>query len=83
MIPLVAWMINELVGLYNRKFTSWQGLPPDFGLGLYFHQGQLEYGIYTPILGHFGGADHLAFYEPDCLVPLPWPHELTAEHLKI
>lgn len=75
-------ILGQLVRLYNRRFVSTQGLPPDFSVTLQFQSGMFRYGIYTPILNHWGGAEQMALYEPGCPTTLPWPHEVTAEYLK-
>jgi len=77
----LALILADLITLYNNKFRSVQGLPPDFNLVFLFQSAELKYGLYTPILNHWGAAENISFYE-NCPVTLPWPHEITAEHLK-
>ncbi|MEK9186280.1 MAG: hypothetical protein AAB885_01705 [Patescibacteria group bacterium] len=76
---LVA-LIEKLVILGNRKFTSDQGLSPDYSLALYFNRG-FQYGLYTPALNHWGGYENLALYTQRHFVA-PWLSETTAEYLK-
>lgn len=78
----IALMLHDVVSLYNKRFKSTQGLSPDFSIGLQFWQGEFQYGLYTPVLNHWGAAEQMALYEPGCPLTLPWPHELTAEYLK-
>lgn len=78
----LALMLHDVVSLYNKKFRSTQELAPDFSVGLQFWRGEFQYGLYTPILNHWGAAEQMALYEPGCPTTLPWPHELTAEYLK-
>lgn len=80
-VPL-AYLISEVITLYNQKFKSTQGLPPDFSLALQFLNGEFQYGVYTPVLNHWGAAEQMALYEPGCPITLPWPHEQTVEYLK-
>jgi len=81
-VAVLARELSRLVLLYNKKFKSAQGLSPDFSLALQFLNGELQYGIYTPILNHWGAAEQMTLYEPGCPITLPWPHEMTAEYLK-
>lgn len=78
----LADAIHAIVSLYNKKFLSVEGLAPEFNLTLNFGKyGAFQYGLYTPILNHWGSAEQMALYE-GCHITLPWPHELTAEYLK-
>ena len=81
-VAVLAESISRLVLIYSEKFKSAQGLPPDFSLALQFLNGEFQYGIYTPILNHWGAAEQMALYEPGCPITLPWSHEITVEHLK-
>lgn len=78
----IASLLYEVVSLYNKKFMSTQELSPDFSIGLQFWRGEFQYGLYTPVLNHWGAAEQMALYEPGCPITLPWSHELTAEYLK-
>lgn len=81
-IGTLAYFIHEIVMLYGVKLRSTQGLPPDFSVALQFFGGEFQYGVYTPILNHWGGAEQMALYELGCPITLPWSHELTAKYLK-
>ncbi len=78
----LAFFVYRVISLYNKKFKSTQGLSPDFSLALQFLDGEFQYGIYTPVLNHWGGTEQMALYESGCSTTLPWPHELTVKHLK-
>lgn len=78
LVSLIAGIVN----LYNQRFCSTQGLPPDFSLALILRNSCLDYGLYTPILNHWGAAENIALYEPKIPITLPWSHEVTADYLK-
>ncbi len=59
----LASSIASIVSLYNDKFMSSEGLPPDFSLALQFLNGEFQYGGYTPILNHWGAAEQMVLYE--------------------
>lgn len=74
-------IIWDCIVLGNHKWKSAQGLPPDYSIALRFVNGKFDYGLYTPILNHLGGADFMSQYNGSA-VALPWPHEVTAEYLQ-
>lgn len=71
----------QIVELYNSKFLSFQGLPPEFMVAVVCHQSWLRYATYVPILHQLGFPHYLAL-SGDSKMTIPWPHELTVEHLK-
>lgn len=74
--------INEVVSLYNKRFLSVEGLEPDFNIAIHCGGGGgILYAEYTPILNHWGSAEHMALYE-GWHITLPWPHEMTAQYLR-
>lgn len=83
----IADTLSQLISLYNCKFKSTQNLSPDFSIGFRFGKtktggSKLLYALYTPVLNHWGAAEQIALYEDGYPNSLPWPHELTAQHLK-
>ena len=76
----LATTIHRLVTLFNQKFTSAQGLKPDFQVFVRFMNRRLVYAKYTPILNMWGGSEYAAIDEMTPFV-LPWPHEATVRHL--
>jgi hypothetical protein len=77
----VARTVSRIIGLYNRKFESKEGMPPDYMLGLTFRNRKFEYGVYTPVLNNWGFTEYLGLIEGRPLI-LPWPHEETVRHLR-
>jgi len=77
---VLADVLASTVALYNRKFRSIQGLPPDYMIGIRFHDGRMLYGYYVPILSQWGFTEHFGLVEGTPLI-LPWPHEETVRHL--
>lgn len=79
--PMVAGVLADILLMYNRAFRSEEGLPPDFALGLRLIGPRLVYGVYTPILSHWGFTEYFGILEDSAFV-LPWPHEESVELLK-
>ncbi len=74
-------IVARLVALYAEKFCSTEGLAPDYQIGLKFVHGRFDYGIFVPILNHWGVTEYFALLGTGPII-LPWPHEETAKHLK-
>ncbi|MEK7507752.1 MAG: hypothetical protein AAB602_01550 [Patescibacteria group bacterium] len=79
-VDALAQTIHRLVTLFNKKFTSAQGLKPDFQVFLRFDGGKLVYAKFIPILNMWGVTEYAAIDEHTPFV-LPWPHEATVQHL--
>lgn len=77
---VLAEVIDWLACLFYRKFKSKEGMTPDFSITLRFQNG-FFYGVFIPTLSNWGSTEYLAIHE-GMPVLLPWPHEVTAEHLK-
>lgn len=76
-----ARVLCEVIELYNEKFRSIQGLPPDYMLAFRFLGQNIRYASYVPILNNWGFTEYLGILERTPLI-LPWPPELTAIQLK-
>ncbi len=81
-LPELSGDLHKLVSLYNQKFKSKQGLPPDYNVSIVMVGGNIMHGLYTPILSNLGGAEQMAYYYKDAPLSLPWSHEKTIEYLK-
>lgn len=79
-LDTLALILHRLIALFNAKFKSAQGLPPDFEIFVRFTSGLLVYAKYIPILNMWGGSEYAAIDELTPFV-LPWPHETTVKHL--
>lgn len=76
----LAETLANLIALYNDRFKSTQGLPPDFNLWLEIENGYLLGGTYTPILNQIGFDGYAAIQRNTPFV-LAWSHADTARHL--
>lgn len=79
--PELASVLSKVISMYRRGFTSLQGLPPDYIIGLTFWGTRLTYGTFIPILNNWGFTEYVGLLERTPLI-LPWPHEVTLRHLK-
>ncbi len=73
-------LVNHIISLYNVKFKSAEGMPPDFSVSFLITKGSIYYGCYIPTLYHEGAYNKLEAIER-CVVQLPWTHEVTLRHL--
>lgn len=76
----LASYIARVVAMYNEKFVSAQGLQPEYTVAVVCDGDGLRYATYVPVLSYRGFPARLA-YTGDSYITLPWPHELTVEHL--
>lgn len=76
----IGTAVARLISMFNKSFTSTQGMPPDFRLGFQMENGFLMRGVYTPILNQLGFDADIAAVERTPYV-LAWTHESTADHL--
>jgi len=76
----LAKVLIRIITLYNEKFLSKEGLPPDYRITLRIKNGKVFGGWYTPILNFWGFDQEIALLEGRLIV-LPWPHETTVKHL--
>lgn len=80
-IQSLAETIEQIVNLYNKKFLSAQGLPPDYRLTIRIkNNNEIFAGWYVPILNHWGFDHDTAFIEKQPIV-LPWTHKTTVNFL--
>lgn len=77
----LAGTMSEIIGLYNKRFESKQGMAPDYMFALTFRNRDFAYGVYVPVLNNWGFTEYLGLIEGRSLV-LPWPHEETVRHLR-
>jgi hypothetical protein len=74
--------VGRVVEVYARAFKSDQGMSPDYQMSFHFNsKGEFMYGVYRPILNHWGATEYDALYTGSELI-LPWPHVVTAEHVR-
>ncbi len=79
----LALNLVEIIHMYNDKFMSTEGLPPEYMVGLKFRKRGFMYGFYIPILNHLGFPEYFSLLgEEPRSITLPWPHEKTVAHLK-
>jgi diadenosine tetraphosphate (Ap4A) HIT family hydrolase len=76
----IAELIHRIVAAFGERFVGTEGFPPHFMLGLKIQTGTFKYGFYLPILNHWGFTEYFGLLEGTPLL-LPWPHEVTAQHL--
>ncbi|MBI5728689.1 MAG: hypothetical protein HY983_00380 [Candidatus Magasanikbacteria bacterium] len=76
----LAGVLQRIIRMFAEKFTSSQGLPPDFQINVKFIKGRVVYACFIPILNNWGGTEYLALME-GTPITLPWPHEDTLGHL--
>lgn len=75
-------VIGHVIQAYKGKFTSEQGLPPDFMVGIHLNSlGGFMYGEYIPILNHWGLTEYGGLLAGTPII-LPWPHQVTVEHVR-
>lgn len=72
--------LSKLIALFNTRFRSTEGLLPDFQVGFKIRSGKFVYGMYVPIINHWGTAEYFALLGVGSIA-LPWSHEETAGHL--
>jgi hypothetical protein len=77
----LAGTLDRLVRSAAAAFVSNQGASPQFTLGLCFEGRKLCVGSYVPILNHWGFTEYLGLVTGGPVV-LPWPHDVTAQHLR-
>lgn len=79
----VASIIDWIVKRGNEKWMSTQGMPPEFTVLVRISsEGAFLYADYCPILSMWGAMEYpLAHFEGGPIT-LPWPHEVTAAHLR-
>lgn len=77
----LASVLSRIITLYNEKFRSTQGLPPDYTIGIKFLGSTMLYCSYIPILNNWGITEYLGLLERAPLI-LPWSHRTTVEHLR-
>ncbi len=75
-----ARVLADVIELYNIRFKSVEGLPPDFMLSLVWEKNRFTYGMYVPILNQWGCAEYIGFVENQP-IGLPWPHKETVKQL--
>lgn len=80
-IKCLARVLTRIIALYNTKFLSTQGLPPDYRITVRIRNGEIFAGWYVPVLNHWGFTEDSALLERQPIV-LPWPHEVTVKFLK-
>ncbi|MBI2591652.1 MAG: hypothetical protein HYW34_03180 [Candidatus Brennerbacteria bacterium] len=80
-IEEMANLIASLIHIYEKSFTSEQGLAPDYMIVIRFMERKICYGTYVPILNQWGGTEYMGLTEGTSIV-LPWPHEETAKYIK-
>lgn len=76
----IAVLLSRVIRLYNEKFRSTQGLPPDYIVGFKFSEMRVQYGYYLPILNNWGFTEYFGILEGTPFI-LPWSHTETFEHL--
>ena len=76
----LAGVLHCIIRMFAEKFTSVQGLPPDYQVNIKFVDGRVVYACFIPILNNWGGTEYLALME-GTPITLPWPHEDTLRHL--
>lgn len=80
-VPEIAHTVACIVNLYCKRFRSTEGLPPEFTVGMRFSPTRgLAYGLYIPVLSHWGFVQAMSSLEGDPIL-LAWSHEATAAHL--
>lgn len=80
-IGTLARVLIQVITLYNEKFLSEQGLPPDYRITMRILNGEVLVVWYVPILNQWGFVEDSAILEGQPVV-LPWTHEATVKFLK-
>lgn len=88
--PFDARMVSELSVAFawmtakgNARFESVQGKTPEYSLGVRISsEGRFRFASYTPILNPWGEIEHTAAHLEGAPFTLPWPHAMTASHLR-
>jgi len=79
----VAVALEWIVSRGNEKFCSTEGRPPEFIVSVRISaDGHFRYADYCPILTAWGAPEYVFAPLEGGPVTLPWPHELTAAHLR-
>jgi len=82
-IEELAAALEWIVTRGNEKFRSTQGKPPEFMVSVRISAaGYFRYADYCPILSGWGAPEYVFAPLEGGPVTLPWPHELTASHLR-
>lgn len=79
----IAAALEWIVSRGNEKFRSTEGRPPEFIVSIRISaDGHFRYADYCPILTAWGAPEYVFALFEGGPVTLPWPHELTAAHLR-
>lgn len=76
----LALVLDRIIRMYSKSFTSIQGLPPDYTIGIKFRSSQFLYATFVPILNNWGFTEFMGLFEGRAVI-LPWPHEESLRHL--
>lgn len=83
MASKLAQTIANIIDLGNERFRSTQGLPPEYIVTVRIDAGGLiRYADYCPILYFWGSPHHVTAPLEGGTIPVQWPHEVTAAHLR-
>ncbi len=77
----LAKVLDYLITLCNKKFSSNRNMPPDYIIAVKFLFSRMVYASYIPILNQWGTTEYLGLLEGRPLI-LPWPHGVTLQYLK-
>ncbi|MBI4120978.1 MAG: hypothetical protein HY457_01860 [Parcubacteria group bacterium] len=79
----VAAVLEWLITRCNEKFASTEGRPPEFTVLVRISaDGKFRYADYCPILSMWGAMEYALAHFEGGPITLPWPHQVTAEHLR-
>ncbi|MFA6354746.1 MAG: HIT domain-containing protein [Candidatus Paceibacterota bacterium] len=78
-----ANIVLKIIRLYAERFRSDPGgLPPEYKMSFKITElGSLVYGFYVPILNNWGATEDSGLLGEQPMT-VPWPHEITAAHLR-
>lgn len=81
---LIADAFQTITFLAAKAFaveTPGGPVPPHYMVGMWFQKKSFCFGVYVPILNHWGATECFGLLSGAPLT-LPWSHEATAEHLR-
>ncbi|MDO8536895.1 MAG: hypothetical protein Q7R94_01460, partial [bacterium] len=79
----LAYAISTTIDLGNERFKSVEGLAPPYGIAIRISaDGYLRYVAYCPTLHNQGVLEFSVATLEGAPYVIPWPHEVTAAHLR-
>ncbi len=79
----IAATLEWIVSRGNEKFRSTEGRPPEFIVSVRISSdGHFRYADYCPVLTVWGAPEYVFALLEGGPVTLPWPHKMTATHLR-